>query len=134
MLRSILAVLGGWAVVGVLVVCTDFALMAMFPDQYKEGVVPPDHLAGISLATSTLWSVVGGWVCALIAVRKPWHHLVALMVWGEILGIATAFYYWGKMQSWYLVGLPLLWIPAIFIGGWIKAGKPAFTEHPPPAL
>jgi hypothetical protein len=124
MLRSILAVLGGWASVGVLVVLTDLVLMALFPNEYKEGSMPPAHLSGISLATSTLWSVAGGWICARIAARKPWHHLIALMVWGEIMGITSVFISWGKVQPWYLFGLLLLWPVAILAGGWIGAGKP----------
>jgi hypothetical protein len=134
MLRSILAVLGGWAAAGVLIVATDGILHSMYPSEFKEGIIPPDRLSAISLATSTLWSIVGGWVCARIAARKPWHHLLALIIWGELMGVLSAFYTWGKIQDWYVIGLLVLWAPAIVIGGWIKAGKPVFSEHPPPAL
>jgi len=78
MVRSILAVLLGWAAVGVMVVSTDGVLNKMYPDQYVHGKMPPDHL--------------------------------------------------GQIQSWYQIGLILLWVPAVVIGGWLRAGKPDFKS------
>ena len=75
MLRTILAVLLGWGMVGGLVVCTDMVLMRMFPNDYVEGRIPPDSLALLSLGTGALWSVIGGWFCALIAKTRIWPIL-----------------------------------------------------------
>jgi hypothetical protein len=124
MIRSVLAVLAGWGIVGVLVVITDLVLMKIFPDQYVSGKMPPDNLAALSLATSTLWSVLGGWVTARIAAFKPWHHILGLVVWGELMGIASAVMTWGQIQSWYQIGLIVMWMPAVAAGAWICAGKP----------
>lgn len=124
MARSILAVLAGWGCVGVLVVLTDGLLHLLFPAQYTMGKMPPDHLAAVSLATSTLYSVVGGWVTARIAKDRPWRHIVGLMVWGELMGVASLIATWGQVQAWYQVGLIVAWIPAVAAGGWIRAGKP----------
>ncbi len=125
MVRSILAVLLGWAAVGVLVVSTDMTLMKLFPDQYVQGKLPPGYLAAISLATSTLWSVLGGYITARLAPpRKPWHHIVALAIWGELLGIASSIATWGQTQIWYQIGLLVLWVPAVALGGWLRAGRP----------
>ena len=98
--------------------------MKLFPHDYVQGKVPPDQLSAISLATSVLWSVVGGWVTVRIAASKPWHHILGLIVWGELMGIASAFMTWGQMQSWYQIGLIALWAPAVIAGGWIRAGRP----------
>ena len=128
MIRSILAVLLGWAAVGVLVVSTDGVLHMLFPDQYVHGKLPPDHLAAISLATSTLWSIIGGYITAWIAPRKPWHHILALVIWGELMGIASCIATWGQIQAWYQIGLLLLWAPAVAIGGWLRAGRPSLQK------
>ncbi len=126
MVRSILAVLAGWASVGVLVVLTDGVLNRLFPNDYVSGKLPPDHLLAVSLATAILYSVIGGWVTARIAAIKPWRHVLGLIIWGELMGIASAAATWGKIQSWYQIGLLLLWAPAVILGGWIRAGKPRF--------
>lgn len=124
MVKSALSVLLGWAVVGVLVVATDFVLMKVFPNDYVAGRMPPDSLAAVSLATSTLWSVIGGWVSARLAPRKAWHHVLGLVLWGEVMGLASAVMTWGKIQSWYQIGLLLLWVPAVCLGGWLRLGRP----------
>ncbi|MBI5085773.1 MAG: hypothetical protein HZB13_14385 [Acidobacteria bacterium] len=123
MVRSILAVLAGWGTVGVLVVCTDLVMTKIFPDQYVAGKMPPDSLAALSLATSTLWSVVGGWVTARLAASKPWRHILGLFLWGELMGVVSAVMTWGLMQHWYQIGLLLAWLPAVVAGGWIRVGK-----------
>ncbi|WP_321476015.1 hypothetical protein [uncultured Paludibaculum sp.] len=123
--RSVLSVLAGWGVVGVLVVTTDGVLAKLFPAEYVIGRMPPDYLVGISLATSTVWSVAGGWVTARLAPGRPWHHIVGLVIWGELLGIASSVMTWGQIQMWYQLGLLGLWMPAVVLGGWLRAGKPA---------
>ena len=44
MLRSIGVVLTGYISIGILVVLTDLALSRLFPDTYRFGQAPPDHL------------------------------------------------------------------------------------------
>ena len=100
----------------------------LFPDQYVHGKLPPDHLAAISLATSTLWSIIGVHITAWIAPRKPWHHILALVIWGELMGIASSIATWGQIQMWYQIGLLLLWPPAVAIGGWLRAGRPSLQK------
>lgn len=71
MLRSILSVLAGQAAVGVLVVLTHEVLGNMFPAEYGAGRIPPDRLSALSLATSTLYSVLGGWITVKLAAWVP---------------------------------------------------------------
>jgi hypothetical protein len=122
MVRSVLAVLGGWVAVGVLVVVTDLVLGRMYPQSYVAGKIPPDSLSALSLATSILYSIAGGWLTALIASRRKWTHVLALVAWGLLMGIASAIFTWGQTQHWYQIGLILGWIPAVLLGGYIKIG------------
>jgi MFS family permease len=121
MLRTILAVLGGWMSVGVLVVSTDLLLTQIYPDEYKRGSIPPDYLSGISLFTSTIWSVVGGWICALIAKDRHWRHNFYLILWGLLMGVVSAVMTWGQIQNWYQIGLIVAWPFAVSLGCWIRA-------------
>lgn len=124
--RSALAVLAGWASVGVLVVATDFFLSQAYPGDYTPGRMAPDRLAAVSLATSTVWSVLGGWVTARMAPLRPWVHILGLLIWGELLGGLSAAMTWGQTQLWYQVGLLALWTPAVALGGWLAlTGRPA---------
>ena len=131
MTKSILAVLGGWAAVGLLVVLTDVVLGRIYPQEYVQGKVPPDSLSAVSLATSVIYSVIGGWVTAWIAGRKRWAHILALILWGELMGISSAFFTWGKIQNWHQIGLILGWIPAVFLGGYLQIGHKRFREQDP---
>jgi hypothetical protein len=38
-----------------------------------------------------------------------------------MMGIASAIATWGQIQPWYQIGLCVAWIPAVFLGGWIRA-------------
>jgi len=129
MLRTVLAVLLGWALVGGLVVCTDLVLMKMFPNDYVEGRIPPDSLALLSLGTGALWSVIGGWFCALIAKIRIWRHAIYLMVWGEIMGAVSTVMAWGRIQAWYQIGLLVAWPIAVIIGAWIRTRQVPAERH-----
>ncbi|MEJ5367897.1 MAG: hypothetical protein WHT08_06240 [Bryobacteraceae bacterium] len=124
MLRSILSVLAGWASVGILVVLTDLVLGKVFPGEYVAGQMPPDRLAALSLGTSTLYSVLGGWITVKLAARQPWRHAVYLILWGELMGVLSAVMTWGQIQSWYQMGLLATWPAAIAAGCWLAAGSP----------
>ena len=119
------AVLAGWLMVGVLVVLTDLVLARAFPAEYVQGKIPPDKLTALVLATSTLYSVIGGWLTARIALPETgWKSILGLVIWGEIAGIASTVFSWGLMQWWYSIGLLVLWIPAVLLGGFIRLRKP----------
>jgi hypothetical protein len=117
MARSILAVLAGWLTTGVPVILFDLVLMKLFPTEYREGQIPPDRLTLLVLAADALWSIPAGWVTAKIATANPMKHVFALILWGELMGLVSLFYSWGKIQWWYSVGLLILWIPTVYLGG-----------------
>lgn len=71
-----------------------------------------------------MWSVIGGYITAQVVSRKRWHHIVALVIWGELMGVVSAIATWGQIQSWYLIGLILLWVPAVVLWG-LAAGEEA---------
>ena len=112
--------LTGWVMVGFFVVLTDLVLMWTFPDQYLTGRIPPARLTALVLGTTTLYSVAGGWTTARMAPKAGWRHVAYLIVWGEIAGAASAFRTWGQMQWWFTIGWLILWIPAVWLGGFLR--------------
>ena len=130
MWRTLVAVLAGWVLVGILVVLTDSILMKVFPKDYVAGQMPPDHLTAISLITATLYSAAGGWLTARLARSRPWLHAGYLIVWGETMGLVSLALTWGQIQLWYQIGLLVLWPAAVAAGCWARAGRPGWL---PPA-
>jgi hypothetical protein len=128
MMRSILAVLGGWGIVGVLVVLTDLVLGFFFPEEYRPGRLPPDYLLAVSLGTAIAYSVLGGWLTAVIALRKRWRHILGLVLWGELMGLMSTVFTWGQIQHWYSIALLLAWFPAVALGGYFRIGNLRFRD------
>lgn len=122
--------LAGWAVVGVLVVLTDLVLGKIFPTEYVAGRIPPDRLSALSLATATLYSVLGGWITVKLARTRPWRHAMYLILWGELMGVLSAVMTWGQIQWWYQIGLLAAWPLAIALGCWLAAGIPPVESGP----
>jgi hypothetical protein len=106
-------------------VLTDLVLGRLFPAEYVSGRIPPDRLSALSLATATLYSVLGGWITARLAGSRPWRHAVYLILWGELMGAISAVMTWGQIQWWYQLGLLAAWPLAIAAGCWLRAGLPA---------
>lgn len=87
--------------------------------------MPPDRLSALSLATATLYSVLGGWITVKLARSRPWRHAVSLILWGELLGVVSAVLTWGQIQWWHHIGLLAAWPAAVALGCRIAAGGPA---------
>jgi hypothetical protein len=119
MRRSIAAVLAGYISIGILVVLTDKAVAGMNPGDWSPGHPVPTHYFVVSLFTAPLYSVFGGWLCALIAKVKARHCILGLIVFGEIMGVASAVMTWSAAPHWYTLGLLVLYPPCVFLGGWL---------------
>jgi len=124
-LRSVAAVLAGYVSIGVLVVLTDALVWAIRPGEYISGQAPPVYYYVISLFTVPLYTVLGGCLCAWIAKAKPWKHVLALVIFGEIMGVLSIAASWGKAPLWYGLALLVLYPPAIWFGGLLRLRRPA---------
>lgn len=125
--KSILSVLGAYALSIVLVMATDPLLSALFPNDYKKGQPIPDSLLWLSTALFTVISILCAWVCAKLAPSKVRAHVIAFFALGEILGLVTTVLSWGKMPHWYSIAWLIVWIPAIWIG-WKLSARPASAQ------
>ncbi|MGD0436043.1 MAG: hypothetical protein ABSB86_06240 [Bryobacteraceae bacterium] len=115
MIRTVLAILGGYAVIGILVVATDQVFAALIPG-FRSAPMPPLYYFGISLATDTFYSIGGGYLCALIARERFRGATLGLMIGGEIVGAASQIAFWQTVPHWFAIALLILYPPAIWIG------------------
>lgn len=117
-LRSIGAVLAGFAAVVVLSMATDAVFHAL-------GVFPPvgqpmsAALYVLALAYRTLFTVAGGYITARLAPRRPLFHAVVLGVIGIVAGTLGTVAMWQLGDQWYPIALVLLALPSTWLGGWL---------------
>lgn len=120
--RSVGAVLAGYVVIGVLVVLTDQA-WSMSVRGFSSLPQPPAYYFAISLLTDFLYSAVGGWVSVRVAQRRQLQHAVGLIVFGELIGIATQFFLWSTVPHWYGLSLLILYPAGVWLGAKLGIGK-----------
>lgn len=91
MWRSVLAVITGYVSIGVLVVLTDFVWAMAIPG-FRSMAQPPGYHFSASLLTDSLYSLVGGFLCAVIAGNGARNATRGLIIFGEIvcLGVVIA--------------------------------------------
>jgi hypothetical protein len=127
--RSILAVVLGYVVVGVIVMAADWlsvSLMLPGPDAQPT----PAYLA-VNLLCGAVAAALGGYVAALIGRRAPFRHGVALAVVLFVLAVASAVaFQFVKLPEnapppWYPWALVALAPPCALAGGWLRAARRA---------
>lgn len=120
-LRSIGAVLAGFATVVILSIATDEIMHA-------TGIIPrgamwnPWHNL-LALAYRCAATVAGGWVTARLAPRNPIRHAVILGFIGTAAGIAGVMATWdmGLGPRWYPIAVAVTGFPCCLLGGWLRA-------------
>lgn len=118
--------LAGYLVIGVLVVVTDRIMGTLGPGGYDPSKPSPPYYFVVSITTASLYSVLGGYVCAWLSVAaklNPWKHVIGLVIFGELMGIASTVMYWGQQPAWYAFGLLLLYPLCVLFGGKLRLHK-----------
>jgi hypothetical protein len=119
-LRSVGAVIAGFAAVFVLSIAGDAVLHA-------TGVYPPpgrvmsSALFGLALAYRTVFTILGGLITARLAPARPVRHAVILGAIGTLAALAGLFGTWNRGAEfgprWYPMALVLLAVPCTWLGG-----------------
>jgi hypothetical protein len=115
MLRTVIAVIAGYALIGVLVVFTD-QLFSVAIQGFNSLATPPRYYFALSLLTDTFYSVLGGYLCAAIARSASKNATLALMIGGEIVGLVSMIAFWKTVPHWFGLALLVVYPPAIWIG------------------
>jgi hypothetical protein len=122
MLRTVLAALLGYAFIGLLIYGADQLYSRLIPGFDSMKVAPTWYFAA-GMATDTLFTLVGGWLCAVIS-RGELQAKLGLIVLGEIMGVASTVYLWKTVPHYYSFYLLLMYPPAVWWGAkWRQAAE-----------
>ncbi len=127
-LRRILSVIAGLAVVFVLSTVTDEAL-------HRTGVMPrgalfDTRLLVLALFYRSIFSVLGCYVAARLAPDRPMRHALVLGGIGVVLSAAGTIAARDLGPAWYGLALAVLAMPLAWIGGRLaRAGGRAAREE-----
>jgi len=123
LLRSVAAVVVSYIVVYGIVFASDPILTILFPGQYVSGKVPPTFLLWVSTAIFALASILGGWLCVLLAPSRPALHLFILFLVGEAIGLLFTAQNWSTWPHWYSFVWLAIWPACLWIGGWARSAR-----------
>jgi hypothetical protein len=121
MVRIAAAVLAGFVAIGILVVLTDQIFAAAVPG-FQAMTPAPLYYFVIVLCTDTLYSLVGGYLCAVIARAAVRKATVVLMIFGEIMGVVATVLAWNNEPHWCAFALLALYPIAIWLGSSLRSG------------
>ena len=118
--RSILAVIAGIIVAAVLSIASDLVMHVL-------GYLPPlgeratDGSLMFATIYRTIYGVLGAYVTARLAPRRPMKHVMVLGTLGLLVSIVGAAATWNKGPAfgphWYPVALVVLALPTAWAGG-----------------
>jgi hypothetical protein len=120
MVRVAAAVIAGWVGIGILVVLTDAIFAATVPGFRTMTPQPLYYFVTVTF-TDTLYSIVGGYVCAVIAHTAIHRATWGLMIFGEIFGVVSAVLFWSSQPHWLALGLLVLYPLAVWFGSRLRS-------------
>lgn len=130
--RSAGAIAAGFLLTAVLSVLTDVLMHA-------AGIYPDwgEPVSGGLFVWATLYRVVftvlGGYLTAALAPRRPMWHVLALGALGTVVAIAGAVATWNAGPAfgpkWYPVLLVLTALPCVWAGGILRLRRPGVLER-----
>ena len=126
MVRVAAAILTGWVAIGILVVMTDAIFAAAIPGFRTMTPQPLYYFVTVTF-TDTLYSIAGGYLCAVIARSAARGATWGLIIFGEILGVVSAVLFWSSQPHWLGLGLLVLYPLAVWFGSRLRSGS---TDRP----
>ena len=121
--RTVLAVIAGYLVNGILVAVTEQLFASIIPGAKTAPLV--DYFA-LDLISQCLYTVIGGYLCYLIAQASQRTAIVALMGLGVLVGAVSLVGSWKTEPHWYGIALLVVYSPCVWIGwklGRLKADR-----------
>jgi len=123
MLRSVLAVAGGYLAMSLLVVLLFATLGAFWPAAFADRTVaPPLPALAVTLAFSLVAAVVGGFATATIASRFETRHVLALMAFMVVMWLVSIPAAAGQ-PAWYRFALLAIGPAGAWLGGRLGIAK-----------
>ncbi|HYD02925.1 MAG TPA: hypothetical protein VEC16_01375 [Alphaproteobacteria bacterium] len=124
--KSIGAVLAGFFAVVVLSIATDILLeqTGIFPARSKSNpTLTTTWVLALALLYRTIYTILGGYITALLAPTNPGKHVHILGIIGTVAGILGVIAGWNLSAHWYPIALAVLAYPSVWIGGKLRLKK-----------
>ena len=123
--RSVAAVLTGLMANVILSTATDLLLVAagVFPPLSEFGAFS-DSLLAVALFYRTAYGVLGCYITARLAPRRPLAHSLTLGCVGFAVGVVGALATWGVWTSWYSVAIIAVTLPSAWLGARLSRARP----------
>jgi hypothetical protein len=115
-LKSIGAILGGFALNTVLSAGTDFALNAAGTFNMENFKANSNSIILVVIIYRFIFSTVGGYLTAKLAPSSPMKHSIILGIIGTVLSILATIAMWDPTVAWYNISVILMLIPSAYIG------------------
>ena len=123
-LHAFLALLSGFATMGLLVAAITILLQKLTPgwigETGKPGEKPKPGYIFVNLGYSFLAAAAGGYVTAWMARQNPLVHVLALAIVVLLLAALSALQQRGQQPVWYMLTLVALTPLGVFAGGLIR--------------
>ena len=116
-LKSIGAIIAGFATVVILSIVTDIILEnagIMITEPFAKN---PVWLIVIIIAYRTVFNTFGCYLTARLAPSKPMKHAIILGIIGVLLATVGLIVMWDVPPRWYPITLIILTMPAAWLGG-----------------
>jgi hypothetical protein len=122
--RSALAVLAGFVVIGTLAFATGSLVGRVSPGALDAAGNPATTAARVAqLLYVGAFAVTGCWLAGRLAPGRPMAHALAVGVLGLCLNVASAWAMRDGHPAWYLVAGVLSTMPWAWIGGRLAEGR-----------
>ena len=131
MARSIVAVVVGFLVIGLLAFGTGMAVHAAFPNLVDaNGATSSTAVCVATLLYVGVYATFGCWLAARLAPSHPMRHALILGVLGLLFNIMGAWMSWGTVPAWYTVAGVLTTMLWAWLGGAIRERQLAAPRTP----
>ena len=117
MIKSILVVIGTYVLSIVLVLASDPLLSAIFPGDFAHGKIPSGNALAASTGLFIAISILCAWLCARFSPEPKAKHVLAFVILGEVLGIASTVPNWNSgWPHWYWLSWLVSWPVSCLVG------------------
>ena len=121
MVRSVVAVVAGFVLIGALAMGTDRLVMQAVPSAFDDaGRTRHIGILMLMAAYVAVYAIAGCYVTARLAPNRPMRHALILGALGLAMNIAATISLWGTAPAWYHILNLVLVMPYAWIGGRLR--------------
>ena len=133
MMRSVLAIVAGFLLIGILSFGADAALRASMPELVSPtGRVDSPAVLALTIAYVGLFAITGCYMTGMLAPSRPMRHAIILGVLGLAFNVAGSAAMWNTAPAWYHIVSLALVMPYAYIGGAIAERRRSRLAGPAP--